>query len=170
MAEKCHDKICFKESLLRGEEKLDIIGTSEFRYLFFHVYTGAFYSDKPVLTKEDVFDAGSSKVLELEYRYEIKRDDLMKSTKEMLKKNNEVDYGALASDFEKVFAVYETLKPGDRYKLDYFSKREDTCLSLNQIEKVCIKGKSFFRAFFGIWLSDYSVSPRFTQELIGKNK
>ena len=68
-----------------------------------------------------------------------------------------------------MYNAYEDVDKGDRYRLEYTPTNQVTCLYLNNVKKVCESGLDFYRAFFGIWLSNYSVNKEFTDLLLGKD-
>jgi hypothetical protein len=153
---------------LLKEKNLNLIGSSVFEYYFIDVYAGALYSEKSVSDNQSIFDPTSSKFLILNYYVAIKKEDFVTSTKKLLSKNKDIDQNKVSKDFEAVYSAFEDVKSGDRYSLHYNSSNQKTCLALNDVEKVCREGSEFFKAFFGIWISDYSVGEEFTRGLLGK--
>jgi hypothetical protein len=165
---KCVGSTCFEKVLLK-EKNLNLVGVSLFEYFLIDVYAAALYSEKPVSDKQSVFEPNSSKFLILNYYVEIKKEDFIESTKKLLLTNKDIDQNKVSKDFEAVYDAFENVKSGDRYSLYYDSSNQKTCLALNDVNKVCREGYEFFKAFFGIWISDYSVDEKFTRRLIGKN-
>lgn len=59
-------------------------------------------------------------------------------------------------------------KEGDSYAITYNPAQGELCLFFNERLLGTITDPAFARAYFGIWLSDDSVSERFTDELLGR--
>lgn len=164
--DNCIADICFEKSI-KKEEKLNLVGVSLYKYLFFDVYSAAYYADDK-LNLNQLFDPNSERLLVLEYKTKISKKDFIVSTKKLLLNNLDINQAVVLPKFEKVYNEFEDVKAGDRYSLHYSPIDQKTCLALNSQIKVCDFGLDFYKAFFGIWLSNYSVDQNFTNKLLAK--
>ena len=110
------------------------------------------------------------KRLELSYFWGIKGSDFGKAGDEILERNVDPDTLArLRPRLEQINALYETVKPGDRYALTYVPGI-GTELALNGRSKGIIPGADFAAAYFRIWLGDQSIDTALRDQLLACRK
>ena len=71
----------------------------------------------------------------------------------------------LRSRIDLINAIYQDVKPGDRYALTYLPGR-GTELALNGTPLTVIEGADFAAAYFGIWLGRDSIDDRLKRDLL----
>lgn len=164
----CESNICFETKV--NNPQMSLLGVSKFKYLFFDVYVAALYAEVSLNNQSNIFDPNKSARLIIKYLREIRKEDFIQSTKELVKSNKTIDLTLVEQKFIKVYEAFEDVRQGDSYRLDYIPWGQETCLFLNDEKKICQSGSEFYKAFFGIWISSYSVNQKFTAELLGKSK
>lgn len=162
--QRCLGVVCFDEQLVVAGQSLPLRGVSLFEYWSFDVYTGAFYA-----VSADAAVAPVAKKLVLHYHRGIEKEDFIKSTRSMMKKNPAVALDQIAAECEQLFTLFKSVKEGDRYSIEY-NPEKGTTLSLNDKALGTIAGEKFQAAMFGIWLSNHSVDSKFTDALVGDGK
>lgn len=150
-----------------GLSPSNLRGEASFSWFIFNVFSAKFYSEHPVSSFEDLTLASGNLFLELTYNRPLARKDFISSSEESLASNPDIIKPNIDRRLQDLYQVYEKVEAGDRYALFYFSKSEKTCLYRNDSLKVCIPGQDFAKAYFGIWLSKYSVDPGFSEKLLG---
>ncbi len=165
-AEECIAGACFPSSLSVGKQELPLRGTALLEYLFFDVYSAAFYADSSVDTVTEAL-SDTSKAVVVHYHRSLGREEFIDSTEKILQNNPEVDPEEIRSELRQLYAIYKDVGAGDRYAASY-AQGEGTTLVLNGVEQGVIPGAKFQRAYFSIWLSQYSVSSKFTESLLRK--
>ena len=151
-----------KEKNLEGMS-LSLRGLAPFRYFGFRVYTAALY------LPDEVKDVGSSLGLvplrlEIHYYREFAAKDFRESGEEVLGKNPEVSIEKFRAELDEINSFYRPVVVGDSYALTFLPDRGLTLL-LNDLPLGTVRGNDFARAYLGIWLSRYSLSSSFTEEL-----
>ncbi len=159
--QRCIGVVCFDRQLAGSEQPLPLRGVSLFEYWSFDVYTGAFYAKSAAAAVAPV-----AKKLVLHYHRSIEKEDFIKSTRSMMKKNPAVVLEQIEAECELLFKLFKSVKEGDRYSIEY-EPEKGTTLSLNDKPLGTIAGEKFQAAMFGIWLSTHSVGSKFTEELLG---
>ena len=162
---RCLGVVCFAEQVEVGGAPLALKGIALFEYWSFDVYTGAFYSSGTASGKDAAL-APVAKKLILHYHRAIDREDFIKSTRSMMKKNPAVAVEEIEAECTELFRIFRSVKEGDRYSIEYVVGK-GTTLSLNDKPLGTIAGEKFQAAMFGIWLSDHSVGSDFTQTVLG---
>lgn len=156
----------FAETAMAGDNKLQLVGTGTFRYMFFKVYDGALY----MLPDADITDpmALVPKRLELSYTRAITAAQLVESGDKILARNvDEQTYAALAGELRMINAAYSDVQAGDRYALVYIPGT-GTVLELNGEPLVTVPGEEFAQAYFAIWLGEKSAKRSFRDALINR--
>lgn len=161
--EVCVAKTCFQSQSGFSPSPLPIRGAALFRYWSFHVYTAALYAPDGVTSRKELL-GDVPKVLVLHYHRKLTRENIVENSEIILKRNPDIRLESIRPELERLYALYRDVEPGDRYALSYTPGR-GTVLYLNGAEQGVFKGKEFAHAYFGIWLSDYSVKDEFTKKL-----
>ena len=73
---------------------------------------------------------------------------------------------AIQPRIEKINALYDDVKPGDRYLLTYIPGT-GTALSLNGEAKGTVKGADFAAALFSMWLGSKPIDKKLKKQLLG---
>jgi hypothetical protein len=165
---KCEHGCCFAPSTTLGGEKLLLRGVSSFRYWGFRVYTGALYAP-PTAKTPDAVRGETKKKLILCYHRSLSPEQFQEKSQEVLEETPGLDPITLQPHLSVINSSYVGVKEGDRYAITYDPSSGTMTLSLNEREPglAVIQSRSFAKAYFGIWLSDYSVGKQFTAELLG---
>lgn len=166
---QCEHGCCFSPSISLGREKLELRGLSTFRYWGFRVYTGALYAP-PAAKTRDVIRGESRKKLVLCYHRSLSPDQFKENSQEVLEKTPGLDLATLEPHLSAINNSYVGVKEGDRYSISYDPSSGTMALLLNEKEPalMTIQSPSFAKAYFGIWLSEYSVDKELTRELFGE--
>ncbi|HMO18079.1 MAG TPA: chalcone isomerase family protein [Oligoflexia bacterium] len=148
-------------------EHLDLRGKARFKWFIFEVFNASFYTEHKVDSFEEIFDRAGDVFLELTYSRAIPAEDFISSSEKSLNQNKNLNRNAIEDHLNRLYSVYEDVEAGEKYALFYFASTESTCLFKNGVKKVCLGGKDFAKAYFGIWLSRYSVDDKFSRKLLG---
>ncbi len=140
-------------------------GATLCRYWGFKVYTAAFYTDPSARTLEEILGPAPKRLV-LYYNRSIDREDIVESAEHALRRNPDVDLAALRERLNRIYGWFEDVRKGDRFWLDY-TPGEGSALYFNGRLKGLIEGEDFARAFYGIWLSDYSLDEDYRDRLLG---
>ena len=109
------------------------------------------------------------KRLEIRYHVSIKGEKFGESAEPFLKKNVPAEVLAVIRQrIEQLNRLYQDVKEGDRYALDY-APGKGTTLSLNGSPLGTIEGADFASAYFAIWLGSKPISDTMRDELTGTN-
>ena len=146
--------------------QLPFRGSAVYRYWMIKVYTGKLYAQPGVNIKETLGTVPL--VFELNYARDISRKDFIESGDAFLKKNPGVNMQDIDSSLKKMNELYHDVKEGDTYKL-VFIPGKGISLYLNGQLKGIVPGDAFAKAYLGIWLSEYSLSSSFTDEITQQN-
>jgi hypothetical protein len=148
------------------ETPLILHGVGLLRYrIFFKGYVAALYLGKGVLPSAVLTDV--PKRLELEYFWAIAGPDFGKAADAILKENVSAEaLTHLRPRVEQINALYQDVKPGDRYSLTYIPGI-GTELALNGKIKGTIEGADFAAAYFAIWLGPKPINASLKSQLLG---
>lgn len=159
-SEKCQHNACFTVQYSYPKGSISLAGLSTYRYWGFRVYTAAFYGDPN--------DWEAPKALVLHYHRSLDRSDFIDNSKDTLEDNPNVSIEAISKPLEEINNLYVPVKEGDRYSIFYAPRSEKLTLRYNDEPIGTVTGKKFAQAYFGIWISDYSVGSSFTERLLGR--
>ena len=159
----------FADQYQRGDITLALHCVGLLRYkVLFKGYVAGLYLGAGVSAQEAVADV--PKRLELSYFWGIKGADFGKAGDEILAQNLDPDTLArLRPRLAQINALYEDVKPGDRYALTYVPGR-GTELALNGSSKGIIPGTDFAAAYFRIWLGDQPIDTALRDQLLACSK
>jgi hypothetical protein len=140
--------VYYSNSYLVENKHLKLAGVGLLRYWGFKAYTGAFYLEKGIPTKDALADR--AKRIELEYFRSIKGEDFGPATNKSIAGNVDSNtFDRLRPRIDYHNSLYEDVRPGDRYSLTYVPGR-GTELALNGQPKGLIEGADFAAAVFSI--------------------
>lgn len=162
----CSDDCCLASRVTVDGEELVRRGMSTFRRWGFKVFTGALYAPTGVTSREAILD-GAPKKLILCYHRSLTIDQFIENSEDILDDNPNNDLEQMRSSLNRINSLYVPVKKGDTYAITYEPRATTMRLFFNERELGSFVDPSFARAYFGIWLSDYSVSERFTAGLYG---
>ncbi|MGD9319360.1 MAG: chalcone isomerase family protein [Desulfobacteraceae bacterium] len=161
------EEITFEDRCKVGDTILHVKGVGLLRYMVFvKVYVAALYLKQGVPAEQALSD--TPKRLEIHYFKSIKAEDFALSTREMIAKNvNSETLERLQPRIEEINALYEDIRPGDRYSLTYVVGK-GTELALNGKPKGVIAGSGFASAMFSIWLGLRPLDKSLKKSLLGE--
>lgn len=159
----------FAERRQVGDATLDLncVGLLRYKYVI-KAYVAALYLGSGVAPSEVLADV--PKRLEINYFWDIDGGDIAKAGDEILAQNVDAETRAkLRPRLDQINALYENVKPGDRYALTYIPG-VGTELSLNDRRKGVIAGADFANAYFRIWLGEQPIDASFRNQLLACDK
>jgi hypothetical protein len=161
------EEVTFEDRCKAGDTILHAKGVGLLRYMVFvKVYVAALYLKEGVPAEEALLD--TPKRLEIHYFRSIKAEDFALSTREMIAKNVDGEtFERLLPRIEELNALYDDIRPGDRYSLTYVAGR-GTELALNGKPKGVITGPDFASAVFSIWLGPRPLDESLKESLLGE--
>jgi len=148
-----------------GDTTLPLRGLGLARYLFtIKVYVAALYLDERVPSEAVLSDV--PKRLELQYFHPVSGPDFGRAAEEVMARNvPAAAMIALRPKIDRLHALYQDVKPGDRYALTYVPGI-GTELALNGIPKGTIEGADFASAYFTIWLGPRPISEALKTQML----
>jgi hypothetical protein len=145
---------------------LNNVGLLRYR-IFIKAYVAALYLGEGVRTEDVLADV--PKRLELQYFWALAGPDFGKAADQLLSENVPAEtLRDLRPRIERLHALYENVKPGDRYTLTYIPGR-GTELALNGIRKDTIEGADFAAAYFAIWLGPKPLNAALKAQLLSRS-
>jgi hypothetical protein len=168
---QCDHGCCFTPSIKVGGETLSLRGVSGFRYWGFRVYTAALYAPLAAQTR-DAVRGETRKKLVLCYHRSLSPEQFQEKSQEVLEDTPGLDLTTLEPHLSAINNAYVGVTEGDRYSITYQPSSGTMNLFFNEREPglVSIQSRAFAKAYFGIWLSEYSVGKQFTAELFGEKE
>jgi hypothetical protein len=159
--------VVFDDSYRYGQTTLSLVGAALLKYLIFiDAYVAAFYLPEGIQPQKALDDV--PKRLEIQYFHGIKAEDFASSTNKFIADNQSPEtVAALRPKIDRINALYENVRPGDRYALTYIPG-EGTTLSLNGKAKGTIQGADFSAAIFSIWLGSKPLDTTLKRQLLGE--
>lgn len=159
----------FADRVVHDGVPLSLRCTGLLRYkVIFKGYVAALYLGPGVEPADVLGDV--PKRLELSYFWGIDAADIVKAGGEILARNVTPEtIERLRPRLERIDALYESVKPGDRYALTYVPG-VGTELSLNGRSKGVIPGDDFAAAYFRIWLGERSIDASLRDQLLSCGK
>ena len=155
----------FPAAIRLGEKTLPLRGGTLCRHRLFSVYTAAFYAD-PQASSVARIEGDTHKSLILHYHRDIEREDIIEASWQTLRRNPNIDLGALADQIDRMHAMFQDVRDGDRYQLDYIPG-QGCALYFNGLRVGEVEGDEFAQAYFGIWISDYSIKDKYRDRILG---
>jgi len=159
------ENVTFADSVSIGGSSVPLHNAALLRYLgLIKAYVAALYLPEGTTSEKVLSDV--PKRLELSYLVSIKGPDFGKGAEPTLKLNlAPAELAKLRSRIDRINAIYQDVRPGDRYALTYLPGR-GTELSLNGAPLTVIEGADFAAAYFGIWLGRNSIDDKLKRELL----
>jgi len=159
------ENIPFADSTAIGGKPVPLRNAALLRYLkLIKAYVAALYLPEGVKAEDVLSDV--PKRLEINYLVSIKGPDFGKGAEPTLKLNQTTaELAKLRSRIDRINAIYQDVKPCDRYALTYLPGR-GTELALNGTPLTVIEGADFAAAYFGIWLGRDSIDDKLKRDLL----
>lgn len=107
------------------------------------------------------------KKLVLRYHRRVSVEQFVEKSEEVLEEHPQFSPEKIRPYLSRINALYKPVEKGDEYAITYDPTPGTVSLFFNDRLLGQIHDRDFARAYFGIWVSDYSVSKRFTAELLG---
>lgn len=157
--------VTFSDSYTSENTSLQLNNVGLLRYrILIKAYVAALYLGEGVQANAVLTDV--PKRLELHYFWSINGPDFGKAADSILADNVPADtLHSLRSRLDRLHALYENVKPGDRYSLTYIPGR-GTELALNGVSKGTIEGADFAAAYFAIWLGKKPLDSSLRDQLL----
>lgn len=163
----CRDEVCFSAQDKADNVPLALRGVGTFRYWGFRVYTGALYVPASATLQAAAYGEIPKKLV-LRYHRGISVDQFVENSEDTLEEHPQLSLEALRPSLSRMNSLYVPVREGDTYAISYNPKDATLSLFFNERLLGQITDREFARAYFGIWLSEYSVDKDFTAELLGK--
>ncbi len=145
------------------ELELNCVGLMRYMYVLKGYVAGLYLADEE--HAEDVL-ADVPKRLELSYFWDIAGADIGDAGDKLVAQNVDAEtLTRLRPQLDQIRALYENVRPGDRYALTYVPGR-GTELALNGKPKGTIPGADFARAYFAIWLGAKPIDADLKKQLL----
>lgn len=157
--------VAFADSVQTEHGQLELKGLAVLKWArLFEVYAGALYL--PPGHSGPAWIEDVPKRLELAYFREIAAQGFADASISLLQKTlPPATYLAIEDRLRDFCALFQDVRPGDRYSITYFPGR-GTELSLNHQPLGRVAGADFALAYFGIWLGDNPINPGFRDRLL----
>ena len=159
--------VTFVDRITVGDTALAVRGAGTLRYrLVFTVYAAVLYQDAAQSGGDPLADV--AKRLELNYFYDISAADFQKATDETIGSNcDAAALTALKPRLTRYKALYQDIKPGQRYALTY-RPGMGTELAKDDVALGTIEGADFAQAIFAIWLGAKPLDSSLKSKLVGE--
>ncbi len=157
--------VYFPDAVRVGGDRLPLYGLGLLRYrIFIKAYVAALYlpsEAKPSSVLDDI-----PKRLELHYFWSIGGEGFGKAADQILEQNlDEPSLARLRERLDRLHALYQDVKDGDRYSLTYLPG-VGTELAKNGKPLGTIPGADFAQAYFSIWLGAAPIDDSLKRQLL----
>ena len=155
----------FSDTLVVEQAELKLNGVAVLKWaMLFDVYAGALYL--PAGVRGQAWSNDVAKRLELSYFREIEAKGFAEASDKILQDNLlPAEYQTLAKRLQTFYGLFQDVKPGDRYSINYIPEK-GTDLRLNEQFLGSVLGADFAAAYFGIWLGAEPISKSFRNILL----
>lgn len=159
----------FSDTLVVEQAELKLNGVAVLKWaMLFDVYAGALYL--PAGVRGQAWSNDVAKRLELSYFREIEAKGFAEASDKILQDNLlPAEYQTLAKRLQTFYGLFQDVKPGDRYSINYIPEK-GTDLRLNEQFLGSVPGADFAAAYFGIWLGAEPISKEFRNRLLEKKQ
>ena len=139
--------------------------------LFFDIYVGQLYMEKPSASAAEVVAADGKKRIVMHFLYkEVTKDKLVDAWNEGFEANNSSeDVAKLKERIEQFNALFEDVKKDDVIVLD-FEPATGTAVTIKGQKKGAIPGKDFNDAMLKIWIGDEPVTKSLKEQMLSYKK
>ena len=137
-----------------------IIGSSQFKVLFWHVYNATLYSS------EENFSFDKTFALKLDYKRSLHGEKIAERSAEEIRKIGFKDKIKLAGWFTQMRNIFPDVNDGNYITGIYVP--DSKTIFYKDGEKIGeINDKEFGKWFFGIWLNKNTSEPELRKKLLG---
>lgn len=164
--------VAFESARLVDGRPLALSGLGLHRYrVFIKIYAMALYLDPAersagVPSADRVLAPDVRKRLELETFWAIPAGIFRRMTRDRIERGvSSETYARISPQVEALVALYEDVRPGDRYAISYVPG-VGTELTKNDVTMGVIEGEEFSRAMFGIWLGEVPFDRKLREQLL----
>lgn len=154
----------FMNSTELGKHTLPIRGGVLCRHNMFRVYTAVLYTEPDARTAREILKP-VPKSLILHYHRSIDRKDIIEASEQTLRSHPGLNMRDLRDRINTLYSWFVSVREGDEYRLDY-TPETGTELIFNGRSQGVIEGDDFAEAYFGIWISDHSISRKYRDRLL----
>lgn len=155
-------------TLENTETPLQLNGVGKRTKFIFDIYIGALYTEKPVVTRDEVLALTGPKRILMHFVYdEVGVDKLVDGWNDGFENNqSDEQLEVLAERIGRFNAMFSTVHDGDVVLLDYVPGR-GTLVNIRGEEKGMIAGEDFNAALLDIWLGDEPADDDLKEALLG---
>lgn len=157
--------VSFDSAYKAGDVQLELSCVGLMRYMYvLKGYVAALYLAEDEHARAVLSDV--PKRLELSYFWDIEGKAIGDAADKLVAQN--VDAATLTRlqpQLDQMNALYENIRPGDRYSLTYVPGK-GTELALNGAVKGVIDGAEFAQAYFAIWLGAKPIDADLKRQLL----
>lgn len=149
---------------LNTEPRLSLVGAGLLRYRWvIKAYVAAFYQSDPNAAPDD---PAIARRLTIEYFHDIAAKDFAEATLKGVEQNLSPEaFDQLKNRVAQFNRLYQDVKPGDRYTLDYIPSQGIT-LRLNNHTLGQVMDQKLAMALFAIWLGPHPVDEDLKSDLL----
>lgn len=160
----CKSDACFEKEISYNNLTLQLKGVGNYRFFGFLVYTAAFYEETSAFSERGA--GNTTKLLTIHYHRSLSPERFISSSLDVMEDNPMFDYEAVEGSIKLMNSAYRAVKEGDRYTISHETGKPFK-FYYNGAELLRIQDDIFAELYFGIWLSDYSLSESLTESLRG---
>lgn len=146
----------------QSQDDLSLVGQDTYRHLFFALYDARLFAPEGEYRYFSTFPF----VLELEYRRDIRSEQILDASREQMDKVASPDSQQLDTWMSRLTDIIPDVSEGDTIGLRVDGERHSH-FTVNDAPAGSIEDADFSRVFSGIWLSGDSSDPTFTARLLG---
>lgn len=162
-SKQCVRDVCFPQVQQVAGQEVSLRGIADAQFLFKNIYTIALYATGNAHPYAE-FAQNVPQQLSIQYHVRVNKKHFIRVAQKQLLHNPEISLSVLQSRIDKMARAYRSIQAGDQYDLVYVPE-QGTQLFLNGVLLVTVPGADFAKAYFGIWISDYSYSKLMTRLL-----
>lgn len=157
--------VSFAPKVRAGDLDLELACVGLLRYrIVFKGYVAALYLNGDERVDDVTTDI--PKRLEISYFWNLAAQDIADAGEKILADNVDAETRVrLRSRLDQIRALYQDVKPGDRYALTYVPGR-GTELTLNDRSLGIIEGDDFAAAYFAIWFGPKPIDVSLKNQLL----
>ncbi len=158
----------FAERFESPSISMDLQGVALKKFLNIKVFAAGFYLPMGFSSREALEDV--PKRIEVAYLQPIPQKELARVTIKGIAQNVDPEVlQKLEQQIDKMNAIYQDVRPGDRYAITYIPG-QGTRVAFNGQMRGTIEGADFAQAFFSIWVGKKPVDDVFRARLLGEKK
>ena len=147
--------------ILHHVEKSELVGEGEYRRLLWDIYIARLYANYGTYKADDSF------ALQLEYQRNIKANDIVNMSIELIEGQGVSDQKKFANWQEQLAAIIPDIRKGDLLTGIHQDGKSFFYLGDEPIGE--INDTELSQYFFDIWLGENTTAPELREKLIGQN-